>query len=499
MDYVSGYPQAVLLTRQGIEPNRLIIVHCNTGEGEDPWLALRIVGDEVFPPTPPYTGVELTYTIDGGGPVTTEWLPHPDHWNEQTKDFHQLYPAKSVNAGIIKALLSGARLIEFAVGDIEYSFAAHGFPQVAKPLIESCQSSAVSAMSTTPRPATTPAPSQDEKLTEAKQLMLELINEARADAGVPPLVLGSNRAAQVHAENSMEECFSGHWGMDGTKPYMRYTLAGGYQTNAEIFSGLDVCIRAGQGYARNDNIEYEVRDAMDGFIGSPGHRRVVIDPAYRKVSLGIAWDRYNFQVAQQFEGDYVEFEELPALDDGGTLSFKGTLHNGAVLVPGGVSRDLGLQIYYDAPLQDLTRGQVTRTYSYGYVTLAASVRGPAPAGSHYTTSSFTQEICSGPDPYDVPPDASAPQTYSEARQAHLLASTKPLTCKTSRIPWLDASRWRLSKDHFDVQVSLKSVLRTYGPGVYSIVLWADVGGVQEIVSEYSIFHETKPPDGYSSR
>ena len=355
----------------------------------------------------------------------------------------------------------------------------------------------------TPRPTSTlsptptPAPTYAEALASAKALMLELINETRVAAGSPPLVLGSNRAAQVHADNALAGCFSGHWGLDGTKPYMRYTLAGGHQSNAENVSGLDVCIRAGQGYAANSNIDYEVRQTMDGFLGSPGHLRAIIDPAYRKVSLGIAWDRYNFKVVQQFEGDYVKFERFPVLENG-VLSFEGSLHNGAALVPGGVSRNLGVQIYYDPPLQTLTRGQVTRTYSSGYVTLTASVRGPAPAGSNYTSNGFTQEICSGPDPYDVPPDAQAPQTYSEARQAHLLASTKPLTCRTSRIPWLDASRWKLSKDHFDVQVSLKSVLRTHGPGVYSIVLWADVGGEQEVVGEYSIFHETKPPDEYGS-
>ena len=498
MDYVSGYPQAVLLTQWGIEPTRGIIVHCNIGEGEDPWLALRVVGEEVFPPTPPYTEVELTYTIDGGGPVTTEWLPHPDHWNEQTKDFHQLYPAKSVNTGIIKALLSGAGLIEFAVDDIEYSFAAHGFPQVAKPLIESCQSSSVPAPALTPRPASTPAPAHGEKLTEAKQLILELINEARADVGSPPLVLGSNRAAQTHADNALAGCFSSHWGLDGTKPYMRYTLAGGYQSNAENVSGLDVCIRAGQGYAAIRSVEYEVREAMDGFFNSPGHRRAIIDPAYRKVSLGIAWDRYNFRVVQQLEGDYIEFEELPALDENGALSFKGTLRNGAVLVPDDINRDLGVQIYYDLPLQEFTRGQLVQVYSGSPGRLVASVRPEAKDGWYYKSDDFTMCLDDYPEPQDFPPDTPAPRTPEESKKMHSLAKAWVSLCKNATVPWLDASRWKLSKDSFDVRVGLHSILRQHGPGVYTVVLWANLDGEKEVVSEYSIFHETEPPDRYGS-
>ena len=72
---------------------------------------------------------------------------------------------------------------------------------------------------------------------EEKRFMLNLINEERRKAGVPEVTLGSNRAAQLHAEASLAGCFSSHWGMDGLKPYMRYTLAGGQQSNGENLSG----------------------------------------------------------------------------------------------------------------------------------------------------------------------------------------------------------------------------------------------------------------------
>ena len=81
------------------------------------------------------------------------------------------------------------------------------------------------------------------KHIEVKQYMLHLINEERKLAGVPPVALGDNIAAQLHAESALTNCFASHWGIDGLKPYMRYSLAGGYQSNSENGSGSDYCIK----------------------------------------------------------------------------------------------------------------------------------------------------------------------------------------------------------------------------------------------------------------
>ena len=72
--------------------------------------------------------------------------------------------------------------------------------------------------------------------------MLGLINDERKKAGVPEVSLGDNNAAQIHAENSIRDCVSGHWGTDGLGPPMRYSLAGGYQSNRENASGYRYCL-----------------------------------------------------------------------------------------------------------------------------------------------------------------------------------------------------------------------------------------------------------------
>ena len=198
---------------------------------------------------------------------------------------------------------------------------------------------------TTPVQIPTPLPPPDLRHHDIKLYMLELINSERTRAGVPPVTLGENMAAQLHAESSLANCFSGHWGADGLKPYMRYSLAGGYQTNSENGSGSDYCIRASDRYRALGNIEAEIRAMMEGWMNSPGHRRNILGKWHRKVNIGLAWDRYNMVGYQHFEGGFVQYDQLPQIMNG-ILSMSGSALNGLRFSR---KEELGLQIYYDPP------------------------------------------------------------------------------------------------------------------------------------------------------
>ena len=348
---------------------------------------------------------------------------------------------------------------------------------------------------TPPRPTSTPrpTPTQDETLAAARELMLELINEARADAGVPPVILGNNRAAQVHANNHLADCFGGHWGLDGTKSYMRYALAGGYQASAENTSGLEFCIRAEHGYAAIRSTEYAVRQAMDGFLNSPGHRRAVLDPAYRKVNLGIAWDRFNFRVMQQFEGDYVEYSRLPAIE-GDRIAFEGKVKNGAVF---GQGRWVHVHITYHPPLHPLTRGQVARAYCASADRPVAYLRERLEEGWSYPNDTLSATYPSCGDPRDVPPDAPPPQSYQEAHElARKVKATNPLVLVPALMDAVTASRWKVSGDSFSIAADIGDVLDERGPGIYAVILFGILSGDPEVISEYPIFHDVPRPAGY---
>ena len=349
----------------------------------------------------------------------------------------------------------------------------------------------------TPRPMPTPetAVSPDLRHLEEKTYMLELINAERAKVGVDSVVLGDNIAAQLHAEAALENCFASHWGIDGLKPYMRYSLAGGYQSNGENGSGSDYCIKGSDGYRAIQNINTEIREAMEGWMDSPGHRRNILDRWHKKVNIGLAWDRYNFLAYQHFEGDYIEYDELPSIENG-VLRLSGRTKNGS-RVSG--DSDLGVQIYYDQPPHSLSRGQVTRTYCYDGGRQIGALRKPLTGGWFYEEDEFTKSYKPCPDPYDVPVDAPAPRSHNESHRfwqaAYDLSHERQETLLT--LPWITALEWTANGDVFAVRADLGDLLVEYGDGVYTILVWGNLGVEREVISEYSIFHGVTPPDTYS--
>ena len=324
--------------------------------------------------------------------------------------------------------------------------------------------------------------------------MLELINDERVRAGVDPVVLGDNVAAQLHAEASLENCFSSHWGVDGLKPYMRYSLASGYQPNGENGSGIGYCIKASDGYRANSGAKQEIRQAMEGWMESPGHRSNVLDPWHKKINIGLAWDRYNFMAYQHFEGDYVEYAQLPSIENG-VLRISGTVENGAQFDNSLFS---GVQVYYDQPPQILSRGQVGRTYCYDNGLLVAALREPLTGGWYYDEHEFIHTYLPCPDPNDVSPDARAARSHNEAHSIWRSAYREYLARqpKTITVPWITAQKWTDNGKEFSIEADLSDVLAKHGDGVYSVVVWGGINGEDAVISEYSIFHGVTPPDTY---
>ena len=318
--------------------------------------------------------------------------------------------------------------------------------------------------------------------------MLALINEARVEAGLSAVVRGDNGAAQIHADNSLANCISSHWSVDGLTPTMRYSLAGGYQSVNENASGSDYCRLPGQGYSSISSVAEEVREAMEGWMDSPGHRDNILKPRHRKVNIGLAWDRYNFVAVQQFEGDYIEYTVLPVIN-GGVLSMEGKLKNGANLEHGDHYR---VTIFYHPPPHQLTQGQIARLYGscLGRKVAFLSYRSAGTAMSTWTPCL---------NPYDVPSDAPAPTStyvahdlWEDARVRYeALVESVPIT--VARVPM---SRWELDGDRFAVTADLGDVLEAHGPGVYQVTVFGVLDGNADWISEYSIFHGIPRPASY---
>ena len=350
----------------------------------------------------------------------------------------------------------------------------------------------------TPRPTPTPTPSPQEQLESLKRLLLDLTNRERQKAGVQPVRLGSNRAAQLHAEAALEGCYSGHWDRWGLKPNYRYTLAGGTGADGENVAGLSYCIKLGDGYSSIDNILEEIADNVQGWMDSPGHRKTLLDPAYTILNVGIAFDNYNSVMVQQFGSDYLSYTIKPTLSSEGILRFKGAV-NGATLDIGDI---VNFSIYWHPPLRHLTTGQISHTYSLCGDRKIGFLREPLPPDWYYEDSTRTGTVpvrCI--DPYDNGLSLPAPGSYD---QAHVVWSkTKRMSGTSTMVrrevyEYITATLWRVERHSFDVAADISSLTEGYGPGVYTLIIWGqpDHMGGPTPISQYAMFWKTRPPEGH---
>ena len=334
-----------------------------------------------------------------------------------------------------------------------------------------------------------------------KRHMLDLINDARTRAGVASVVMGTNNVAQIQADQLLEDCVSSHWGTDGLKPYQRYSLAGGYQVNGENFSGHGECGLADTLLSWNDDPMEMVADSVEGLLGSPGHRETMLSPEYRRVNIGLAWDRNVFKVVQHFEGDYVELDTIPAIEDG-VLELEGTLTAGHAFT--GQIPLMALIAYDPAPRQ-LSAGQLARTYCYGHgeSTLAFIPPSRLLRDEFEFTQTYEEPECI--DPYNVQRSAAEPESqvesarmFEDSRERSEQMQETELTLRFRK-----AGEMTASGREFSLRADMADLLDERGPGVYTVVLIAALEGMSSgepdtVISEYSIFHEAQAPTGYGT-
>ena len=321
--------------------------------------------------------------------------------------------------------------------------------------------------------------------------MLNMINLERRKVAAPPLTLGNNVAAQRHAENMVRFCFSGHWGVDGTLPYMRYSLAGGCQHNVENTMGREACHLSS---IKEDTSElghpmmlmyYGLQALMD----SPGHRKAVLAPRFRKVNIGIAWDRYNFKLVQQFETGYVRMPTMPYIDKTGRLHLKGFLNHTSEI------EDVihAFVVSYDPPPKMLTLGQLARVASYGQPKAKLILLQSRPTNE---TTEWVRQFCR--DPYLVSDELLPPQTIAES--ATLGEEARTATCTADRYPVKVrmANRWNyiIGQSPFKIEAVITDILEENGPGVYTVSMVTAPN--TQTVWEYSIFHDVEAPEGYKA-
>lgn len=110
------------------------------------------------------------------------------------------------------------------------------------------------------------------------QNLLTSVNEVRAKAGVPPLVIDErlNKSAQTKADDMKARNYFGHVSPDGVRG------------NDIAHGNMPECVALNENITDSGTPEYNTLEAgMKAWVDSPGHYKQMIKPEYSRTGFGI--------------------------------------------------------------------------------------------------------------------------------------------------------------------------------------------------------------------
>ena len=160
-----------------------------------------------------------------------------------------------------------------------------------------------------------PSPQQTvdlETFADLRANLLEMVNEERAVAKVPPLAMDplATRVATQHATEMAMHEFASHWGRDGFKPYHRYSFAGGTDATQENVSAADNTWSNKVSDLKQDTSYLHLRLYQEQ-PPNDGHRQTILAPQHTHVGFGIAVEKLRLRLVELFVARYVEVGTMP--------------------------------------------------------------------------------------------------------------------------------------------------------------------------------------------
>lgn len=139
--------------------------------------------------------------------------------------------------------------------------------------------------------------------------LLNQVNIERAEAGVRPLKLDSLACtvAEKHATEMARNNFLSHWGLDGRKPYHRYSFAGGVEAIQENDGAINTTTPIA-------SVEVPIhlmsmhRSMHDEVAPSDGHRKTILNPVHTHVGFGYAEYGFCVRLCELYVARYVAID-----------------------------------------------------------------------------------------------------------------------------------------------------------------------------------------------
>src|SRR5213596_1293040 len=146
----------------------------------------------------------------------------------------------------------------------------------------------------------------DETRITLRQEVLRMINVDRESHRLPGVDLDveASAIADAYCRNQIANGTTGHFTTDGYAPYMRYSFAGGNDGLSENAAAWSA------NYRFSDRALYEMARRSEAAMMTElaphdGHRRTILDPYATHVGIGLAWERGEFRLTQEFIRRYV--------------------------------------------------------------------------------------------------------------------------------------------------------------------------------------------------
>lgn len=144
--------------------------------------------------------------------------------------------------------------------------------------------------------------------------LLNLVNAERAAVGAPSLKIDALACtvAEKHAVEMARHDFLSHWGLDGRKPYHRYSFAGG----VEAIQENDGAINAGTPVASDDipvHLTTLHKSMHDEVPPHDGHRKTILNPWNTHVGFGYADYGFCVRLCELYVARYVEIDPYPVM------------------------------------------------------------------------------------------------------------------------------------------------------------------------------------------
>jgi hypothetical protein len=139
--------------------------------------------------------------------------------------------------------------------------------------------------------------------------LLNQVNIERAEAGLRPLKLDSLACtvAEKHATEMARNNFLSHWGLDGRKPYHRYSFAGGIEAIQENGAALNSST-----LIVSDEVPIHLmsmhRSMYEEAPPDDGHRKTILNPCHTHVGFGYGDYGFCVRLCELYVARYVAID-----------------------------------------------------------------------------------------------------------------------------------------------------------------------------------------------